>query len=45
MNNYIIIDREAGNTIESCPTLEQAKKVLAEYEESERKRKWNTKTS
>jgi len=34
---YIIRDREAGNIIEECATIEEAKTTLAAYEEEDRK--------
>lgn len=37
MKKYLIQDREAGNVIEECDTLEEAEKVLAEYEAEDEK--------
>lgn len=37
MKKYLIQDREAGNVIEECDTLEEAEKVLADYEAEDEK--------
>lgn len=36
MKTYIIQDSEAGNFIDSFSTLEEAEKVLLQYEEEDR---------
>ena len=34
---YVIIDNEAGNTIEHAETIEQAQQIIAEYEAADKK--------
>jgi len=34
---FRIQDREAGNVIEECETLEQAKTLVAQYEKTDKK--------
>lgn len=33
---YIIRDSEAGNVIEECDSLKEAKKILSKYEQTDR---------
>lgn len=35
--NYIIRDREAGNVIEECATIEEARETICRYEADDRK--------
>ena len=37
MISYIIRDREAGNKIDICDTLEEAEKQLKQFEEDDKK--------
>ena len=37
MKHFVIRDKEAGNIITKVDTLEEAKKLLAEFEEEDRK--------
>ena len=37
MNNYIIRDKETGNIIEETATYEEAKKIIIDYENEDKK--------